>query len=346
MVSATLLPYGPQGLLATHTALSGALLPVDFEYYAPHAEAVYLIGEMTHWLQDKLPMQRGADGIWRLRLNLRHGQWFYKFEVDGRWMSDPANPLLAEDGMGVGESHSYCFVGVGDWSERPGTPRGHVVDLAWHSRRLGHAMPLTVYLPPGPTPDEPWPLLLLLHGHQTVANQWPANGRLAQYMDNLLQQRLIRPFAVAMPAGHHNVDMMRYGHYLVEELLPRLAEQCGVSQEPQRRGVAGMSIRRFGPLALALDHAQAFGWVAPVNENLADHVLAAAATLAEQPFQLQLYCTLEGCAYPRYQQLVQGAGQALEYVRMAGEPTWRHWNGMTRELLMSFSRFLGRARHP
>lgn len=339
MPVASLRQQGPQGLLSTHTVLSGALLPVDFEYYAPQAQAVYLIGEMTHWRRDKLPMQRGQDGVWRLRLNLRHGQWVYKFEVDGAWIADPKNALLAEDGMGVDEWHSYCFVGDGDWSEKQGVPKGSVQELTWMSERLGHSMPLTLYLPPGNAPSQGYPLLLLLHGHQTRANQWRGNGRLTQYMDNLQQQQLIQPFAVVMPAGHHDVDMMRYGHYLVEELLPWLAADFPIRSNPEARGVAGMAVRRFGPLALALDHPQAFGWVAPVNEILADHVVAAAARLSAEPFRLQLYCTLESCAHARYQQLLQGAAQPINYVRMAGLPTWRHWNSMTRELLMSASEF-------
>lgn len=331
---------GPHTLLSTHSALSGALLPVDFEFYAPQAQQVFLIGEMTHWLRGKLPMQRGDDGVWRLRLNLRHGQWVYKFEVDGAWLADPGNALQAEDGMGVGESHSYLFVGDGDWCIRPDVPQGQVLQLAWQSQRLGRAVPLHLYLPPGEAPEGGWPLLVLLHGHQTRSNQWLGNGRLPQYMDNLLQQEVVQPFAVVMPAGHEQVDMMRYGYFLVEELLPGLAATFPLSTDPARRGVAGMSIRRFGPLALALDHPQAFGWVAPINENIADHVLLVAPTLGSAPFHLQLYCTLEGCAYPRYQQLVQTAGPGVSYMRMAGEPTWRHWNGMTRELLGCFSDFI------
>lgn len=335
-------PPGPHGLLSTHAALSGALLPVDFEYAAPMARDVFLIGEMTHWLRGKLPMHRGADGVWRLRVNLRHGQWFYKFEVDGRWHHDPFNPLVAEDGMGTDERHSYLFVGQGDWSDRTDVVHGQVIELSLLSRRLGRELPLTLYLPPGPPPRGGWPLLMLLHGHQIRANQWLGNGRLPQFMDNLLHQQLLSPFAVLMPAGHDVGDLMRWGCALVDEVLPWLAHDHAISARPEQRGVAGMSIRRFGPLCLALDHPDAFGWVAPINENMADHVLLGAAALAQPPFALHLYCTLEGCAYPRYQQLVAAAGGDLPYMRLSGEPTWRHWNGMTRELLMSFNQFLAR----
>lgn len=330
---------GPQSLLSTHYAVSGALLPVDFELYAPKAKNVYLIGEMTNWLHDKLPMVCSEDGFWRIRLHLRHGQWLYKFEVDGLWRSDPSNPLLAEDGMGVGEWHSYCFVGRGYWSENPDKPQGRLLELKFHSKRLGIDIPFTLYLPPDTEPSSAYPLLALMHGHQMLANQWVKNGRLAQYMDNLIAKGLIQPFAVLMPAGHHQVDMSRYGQMLIDELLPWLSQHFSISSQPSQRGIAGMSIRCCGPLKLALENPKAFGWVAPINENFSDDIIAKAHLIASMPFQLKLYCTHEGCAYPRYQQLVQQAATPLNYMRLSGHPTWRHWNGITRELLMSADAF-------
>lgn len=340
-MNAPLLKYrGPQGLLSTHIALSGALLPVDFSLYAPQAQQVYLIGEMTHWLQDKLPMTRDEDGFWRIQVNLRRGQWMYKFEVDGQWLADPVNPLMVEDGMGVGELQSCCFVGEGDWGENASALHGQVLELELFSPRLGRKIPFALYLPPG-EPNKPYPLLTLLHGHQMQANQWLRNGRLAQFMDNLLDQGVIQPFAVLMPAGHgyQNHDMMRYGYALVEDLLPCLAAQYSISDQPSQRGVAGMSIQRFGPLALALDHPQAFGWVGPINENFAEHVLLQASQLDQQPFEVKLFCTVEGCAYPRYEKLLQAVPKPLHYMRMTGDPTWRNWNQMTRELLVSAHTF-------
>lgn len=44
-----------------------------FEVDAPAAHAVDLAGEMTNWDQGKLPMSRGADGKWRLSVDLEAG---------------------------------------------------------------------------------------------------------------------------------------------------------------------------------------------------------------------------------------------------------------------------------
>jgi len=330
--------YGPQTLLRAQIDLCGMLLPVDFELYAPAAREVFLIGEMTRWRDEKLPMRRDADGFWRIGLALQRGQWFYKFEVDGEWIADPVNPLRAEDGIGYGNDHSFLFVGEGDWTERPGRAQGDLFEVALQSRVLGRSLPFSIYLPPGCAREAALPLLLLLHGHAMRANQWPGNGCLRAYMDNLLDEGAIAPFAVVMPAGHADIDMTRYGRALVEELLPWLARRMPVSVTPQHCAVGGMSIAGYGPLALALDHPQHFGLVAPINEIFSDAVLAAASDLRGQPFALTLFCTTEGCAHPRYERLVRSAratGLQLPTMRVPGVPTWRHWNGMTRALLLS-----------
>lgn len=331
-----MLPYGPQALLKAQLDLADALTAVDFEVYAPTAREVFLIGEMTHWRDEKIALRRDADGFWRQQIRLRSGQWFYKFEIDGEWVADPANPLRAEDGIGYGNDHSFLFVGDGDWLRRPGVPEGDCFELAVPSRWLGRPVPVTLYLPPGLDRRADYPLLLLLHGHAMKANQWVSNGCLPAYMDNLLSEGAVRPFVVAMPAGHDGADMTRYGRFLAEELLAWLPRLLPVTAIPALRAVAGMSIRGYGPLALALDHPGAFGLVAPVNEIFADHVLAAAPGLNAAPFRLDMYCTLEGCARIRSEALVRAArpqAGRIRYTRLPGVPTWRHWNGMTRGLL-------------
>jgi len=330
--------YGPQILIRAQIDLCEALLPVEFEFYAPEAREVFLIGEMTRWRDEKLPMCRDAQGIWRLQMRLKRGQWFYKFEVDGEWIADPANPLRSEDGIGYGNDHSYRFVGEGDWTVKSDRPQGDLFDVSIHSRILGRHLPFAVYLPPNAAITDRLPVLVLLHGHAMTANQWPLNGCLQAYMDNLLAEQAIAPFAVLMPAGHRGVDMSRYARALVDELLPWVSRRFPVSTECGLRAIGGMSIDGYGPLALALDHPEAFSFVAPINEIFADHVLAAAPNLGEQPFALEFFCTLEGCAYPRYEALIRTArscGAQFRYMRVAGVPTWRYWNGITRELLIS-----------
>lgn len=328
---------GPQGLLTSHYLICEALLPVSFSIFAPKAKQVFLIGDMSNWLENKIPMQRGDDGFWRLNLHLRHGQWLYKFEVDGQIVTDANNPLQAEDGLGTGQRQSYLFVGQGYWSTKPDISQGQLFKQEHYSELLQRIVPYQLYIPPPSKKNSHYPLLTLLHGHQTLENQWPQNGRVANYMDNLLSKGLIQPFAVLMPAGHHSVEMPRYAQMLVEELIPKLTIHYPILPTQEKQAIAGMSIQEYGPLALALDYPQRFIWVAPINEHFTDEVLKQATHLSERPFSIKLYCTRESCAFPRNQQLIQAAKGKLNYMQLFGRPTWRTWNGITRELLMSTS---------
>ncbi len=333
------MPFGLHSLILTQTDLAGSLVPATFSLYAPSAKEVFLFGDMTHWQDGKLPMQRGENGVWQLKLQLRSGQWHYKFEVDTRRIPDPLNPLVAEDGMGMGECHSYVFLGEeGDWHDKARSPKGQLSDVVIPAARLGATLPGQLYLPPGTAETDRLPLLTLMHGHQMRANQWATNGRLKQYMDNLLAQGAIRPFAIFLPGGHAGHPMPRYAEVIAQVALPWLAKHYPVANDAAQRAVGGMSISEYGPLALALAHPKAFSLVVPMNETFSKHVISSG--LARQPFRIHLFCTTEGCAPPQYRQLMERSrslGLSLPFMRYDGVPTWRNWNDMTPELLATVS---------
>jgi 1,4-alpha-glucan branching enzyme len=61
----------------------------SFSYEAPHAHAVYLIGDFNGWNHTSNPMERQADGSWWLQVPLSHGRHYYQFLVDGQPVLDP-----------------------------------------------------------------------------------------------------------------------------------------------------------------------------------------------------------------------------------------------------------------
>ncbi|HPE98184.1 MAG: hypothetical protein H6548_11415 [Chitinophagales bacterium] len=73
-----------------------------------HSDAgtVMLSGNFNDWSTGATPMEKVADG-WMVRVPLREGQHYYKFIVDGRWMSDPQNKH--DEGDGYGGSNSVYF---------------------------------------------------------------------------------------------------------------------------------------------------------------------------------------------------------------------------------------------
>jgi glycosidase len=60
---------------------------------------VALNSEINNWSPSKHPFTF-EDGIWKLKIDLDHGQYQYIFQVDGRNILDPANPDSASNGIG------------------------------------------------------------------------------------------------------------------------------------------------------------------------------------------------------------------------------------------------------
>ena len=75
---------------------------VTFNYYNADAKSVSLAGEMNEWKADANPMTKDKDGIWSITIDIPEDvdQYIYKFVVDGKWISDPANTNTIDDGFG------------------------------------------------------------------------------------------------------------------------------------------------------------------------------------------------------------------------------------------------------
>jgi hypothetical protein len=75
----------------------------------PDARRVVVTGSFNGWREKEPQMTRSASG-WFLDAWFREGTYAYKFIMDGDWMTDPANPVVRDDGMGNRNS----FFAIGD----------------------------------------------------------------------------------------------------------------------------------------------------------------------------------------------------------------------------------------
>jgi 1,4-alpha-glucan branching enzyme len=73
----------------------------------PDAQKVILAGSFNDWNEHKLEMNHVGD-YWTVTIPLFGGKHTYKFIVDGQWMTDPANPIIEDDGQG--NKNSVKFV--------------------------------------------------------------------------------------------------------------------------------------------------------------------------------------------------------------------------------------------
>jgi 1,4-alpha-glucan branching enzyme len=65
---------------------------VDFDFYAPSAGEVFVVGEFNDWNTTSMPLHRSVDGNWHLELMLPAGIYRYKFIVDSAWRCSSQAP--------------------------------------------------------------------------------------------------------------------------------------------------------------------------------------------------------------------------------------------------------------
>jgi len=63
---------------------------VPFEFMAPDARKVYLVGDFNSWDTSANPMKKDKKGVWKAAVSLKPGKYEYRFLVDGNWENDPS----------------------------------------------------------------------------------------------------------------------------------------------------------------------------------------------------------------------------------------------------------------
>lgn len=72
------------------------------------AKKVIVAGSFNRWNEDDFKMSKIKNG-WELTLQIRPGEYEYKFIVDGHWMTDPSNPSKVTNEFGG--FNSYINIG-------------------------------------------------------------------------------------------------------------------------------------------------------------------------------------------------------------------------------------------
>jgi AMP-activated protein kinase-like protein len=121
------------------------------------ARSVALAGSFNFWRSDELILHKTAEG-WELPYALGPGDYEYKFVVDGKWITDPGNPLFVYN-RGSRTTNSYLILEPNHTFKLDGFADARAVYLAgdfndWtpnslKMRREGNAWVFPVYLTVG-----------------------------------------------------------------------------------------------------------------------------------------------------------------------------------------------------
>jgi enterochelin esterase-like enzyme len=85
--------------------------------------------------------------------------------------------------------------------QREGVPAGRVERVEFASMVTGGKRPASVYLPPGYSADQKYPVLYLLHGIGGNETHWAGPGSAGAILDNLIFDGKAVPMIVVMPNG-------------------------------------------------------------------------------------------------------------------------------------------------
>jgi 1,4-alpha-glucan branching enzyme len=65
---------------------------IEFAVYMPEIRNMSLIGNFNDWNPEHDIMNKGEDGVFRIRRRFRTGDIYYRFVADGKWILDVYNP--------------------------------------------------------------------------------------------------------------------------------------------------------------------------------------------------------------------------------------------------------------
>ncbi len=79
---------------------------VRFSFYSTRVNSVAIAGSFNNWSSTADPLfDREGTGMWTIMLPLTSGRYEYKFVIDDeKWISDPGNGDLVDDGFGGNNS--------------------------------------------------------------------------------------------------------------------------------------------------------------------------------------------------------------------------------------------------
>lgn len=160
---------------------------------------------------------------------------------------------------------------------------GTIRDETYYSTTLGKNRHVLVYTPPSyDRTHAPFPVLYLYHGFWDTRYSWITEGRLAQIMDNLLTEGKTIPMIVVVPEAHalppelipvtspdFNNTIAPYlaknqqavDAELFHDIIPFIETHCNISNEPQERAIAGLSMGGLQLIETGIVHLGYLRWI-------------------------------------------------------------------------------------
>jgi enterochelin esterase-like enzyme len=159
---------------------------------------------------------------------------------------------------------------------RSSIAHGRLDTVTYASKTVGTDRKAVVYLPPGFTDKNKYPVLYLLHGIGGDELEWLRNGNPQHILDNLYSAKKIVPMIVVLPNGRAMPDDRATGNImagdkvaafsnfegdLLNDLIPYIEQRYPVLTDRKSRGIAGLSMGGGQALNFGLGNLDKFAWI-------------------------------------------------------------------------------------
>jgi len=65
---------------------------VEFAIYLPSVSNLSIAGNFNNWNPEHDILEKDKDGVFRLKMRLKPGEYIYRYIADGNWILDKYNP--------------------------------------------------------------------------------------------------------------------------------------------------------------------------------------------------------------------------------------------------------------
>ncbi len=153
---------------------------------------------------------------------------------------------------------------------------GKIDSIYYFSKTVGNQRRSLIYLPPGYSKKNKYPVLYLLHGIGGDEKEWLNGGSPQVILDNLYSKGKIAPMIVVIPNGRAMKDDRAVGNIfdsakvkafadfeqdLLNDLIPYIQKNYPVYTDRDHRAIAGLSMGGGQSLNFGLGNLDQFAWI-------------------------------------------------------------------------------------
>jgi enterochelin esterase-like enzyme len=159
-------------------------------------------------------------------------------------------------------------------AKRDDISHGKLEVAEYDSKTVGTRRKMLIYLPPGYSSDQKYPVLYLLHGIGGNEYEWTGYCHADVILDNLIVDRKAVPMILVMPNGRAQKDdrvpenifaaataFAEFERDLLDDVIPAVQSRYAVEPDREHRALAGLSMGGGQTLNFGLAHPDVFAWL-------------------------------------------------------------------------------------